>query len=78
MGVWTGPAGAVYVAVFGGGMVKRIARDGTVEVVARSPAFWGPTGGLVAPDGALWLLESSFTNAVRVRRISRDGRVTVF
>lgn len=78
MGVWTGPGGAVYVAVYGGGMVKQVAADGTVEVVARSQAFWGPTGGLVASDGALWILESSFTNAVRVRRITRDGRETVF
>lgn len=78
MGVWSGPSGEVYVAVYGGGVVKRLRRDGKVDVAAASPAFWGPTGGLVAPDGSLWLLEYSLTNAVRVRRISPAGRESVF
>ncbi|HLE85760.1 MAG TPA: hypothetical protein VJG13_15575 [Thermoanaerobaculia bacterium] len=78
MGVWSGRSGEVYVAVYGGGVVKRVRRDGKVEIAARSPAFWGPTGGLTAPDGSLWLLESSLTNAVRVRRITPGGRETVF
>lgn len=37
-----------------------------------------PTGGLTAPDGALWLLENSPTNRVRVRRVAADGRETIY
>jgi hypothetical protein len=74
MGLWTDPAGNVYVAVWGGRMVKRVAPDGAVSVVARSRPFWGPTGGLVAPNGDLWILEASVTNRARVQRIGRDGR----
>ncbi len=78
MGLWLDAGGNVYVAVWGGRMVKRVAPDGAVSVVARSGLGWGPTGGLVAPDGALWLLETSLTNAVRVRRIDRNGSVRVW
>jgi hypothetical protein len=46
-----------------------------VEVVAKSRFPWAPTGGLIAPDGDLWLLESTFTNAVRARHIERFGAV---
>ncbi len=74
MGVWSDARGHVYVAVWGGRMVKRVAPDGAVSVVARSAPGWGPTGGFVAPNGDLWVLESSITNAVRVRRLARDGR----
>lgn len=30
------------------------------------------------PDGSLWILDYSITNAVCVRRIDRGGRVTIF
>jgi hypothetical protein len=43
-------------------------------VAARSPIGWRPTGGLAAPDGALWVLEGSAANTVRVRRIAPDGQ----
>ncbi|HEV8232206.1 MAG TPA: hypothetical protein VGQ75_07650, partial [Thermoanaerobaculia bacterium] len=46
---------------------------GRVEVVATSRFPWAPTGGLIAPNGDLWLLESTFTNAVRVRHIEGFG-----
>jgi CubicO group peptidase (beta-lactamase class C family) len=73
MGLWTDPGGNVYVAVWGAGVVKRVAPGGAVSVVARSGLFWGPTGGLVAPNGDLWILEASITNRVRVRRIGLSG-----
>jgi hypothetical protein len=78
MGVWTDAEQNVYAAVYGTGEVKRVAPDGRVTVVARSPFPWSPTGGMSASDGSLWVLEYSITNAVRVRRIDRNGRVTVF
>ncbi len=78
MGLWTDGARNVYAAVYGTGEVKRISPDGRVDVVARSGLPWSASGGMFAPNGDLWLLEYSFTNAARVRRIARNGRVTVF
>lgn len=72
MGLWTDPAGRIYVAAFADREVRRVDREGRVAVVARSPRGWAPSGGLVAPDGALWLLEWSPANTARVRRI-KDG-----
>jgi sugar lactone lactonase YvrE len=76
MGLWTDAARNVYVAVYGLREVKRVSPDGRVEVVARSRFPWAPTGGLIAPNGDLWLLESTFTNAVRARRIENVVRRT--
>jgi sugar lactone lactonase YvrE len=73
MGLWTDAARNVYVAVYGLREVKRVSPEGRVEVVAKSRFPWAPTGGLIAPDGDLWLLESTFANAVRVRRIENFG-----
>lgn len=78
MGLWTDRIGNVYVAVFGGRMVKKVTPFGEVTVVAESSIPWGPTGGLVAPNGDLWLLEYSLTNSVRVRRIGADGKDQIF
>lgn len=78
MGLWLDRAQNVYVAVYGGAMVKKITPDGYVSIVARSPAPWAPTGGLVAPNGDLWLLEYSVTNTVRVRRIAPNGTQQVY
>jgi hypothetical protein len=44
-----------------------------MEVFARSTWPWAPTGGAFAPNGDLYLLESSPTNAVRMRRIPAAG-----
>lgn len=73
MGLWTDPAGNVYVAGHLDREVKRVDQHGRVTVAARSAPGWGPTGGLVAADGALWILECSVTNAVQVRRLGADG-----
>ncbi|HMJ93974.1 MAG TPA: hypothetical protein VK472_07730 [Allosphingosinicella sp.] len=67
MGLWGDRNGNVYAAIWGGQKVKRIAPDGTVTVAARSTFPWSPSGGMVARDGRLWLLEYSVTNDVRVR-----------
>ena len=78
MGIWVDPAGNAYAAIYGARQVKRISPKGKVEVVATSGFPWSPTGGLVAPNGDLWLLESSLTNATRVRRIGREGRERIY
>jgi hypothetical protein len=67
MGLWLDAAGNAYVAVFGNFKVKRIDPRGHVETIARSTFPWSPTGGFVAPDGRLWLLEYSVTNDARIR-----------
>jgi hypothetical protein len=78
MGLWLDAGSNVYVAVMGGRQVKKVAKDGRVEVVARSSAPWSPTGGLIAPNGDLWLLEYSTMNAARVRQIRRDGTEKIY
>ncbi len=78
MGLWTDSARNVYAAVYGSREVKRVSPDGTVRVVATSGLPWSPTGGMVARNGDLWLLECSYANAVRVRRIEPSGRATMY
>ena len=74
MGLWTDGARNVYAAVYGTGEVKRIAPDGRVDVVERSPLPWSPSGGTIAPNRDLWILEYSPTNAARARRLGKVAR----
>ena len=69
MGLWTDRAGNVYVADAAGGVVKRVDARGNVTIAARSTWPWFPTGGTFAPDGSMWLLESTITNDVRARKV---------
>jgi streptogramin lyase len=76
-GLWLGHEGDVYVALLAARAVVRVDRTGAVTLAARSRWPWSPAGGLLAPDGALWLLESGL-RSVRVRRVAPDGGETVF
>lgn len=69
MGLWLDRAGNVCVADFGHGDVKRVTPAGQVTTIAKSELPWSVSGGVYAPNGDLWLLEYSITNAARVRRI---------
>jgi hypothetical protein len=71
-GLWTDRAGNVYAADNKNNVVKRIARDGTIKIIARSSLPWSVNGGTFAPNGDLWLLESAMYEA-RVRRIDRSA-----
>lgn len=73
MGLWTDRAENVYAAAYGEGKVKRITPDGKVTVFAESSGTWSPVGGAFAPNGDLLLLETSFTNSVRLRRLKRSS-----
>lgn len=76
MGLWTDRAENVYVADYAHAEVKRITPSGTVSIVHSSRPPWSPVGGAFAPNGDLWLLEATVTNAVRVRKVPsarRDG-----
>jgi hypothetical protein len=68
-GLWLDRAGNVYVAASAEREVKRVTPSGRIEVVARSTFPWSPSGGVVAPNGDLWVLEYSITNQQRVRKI---------
>jgi sugar lactone lactonase YvrE len=77
-GLWTDPRGSVYVAVPEERLVLAVRPDGSTAVAARSPFLWAPYGGMVDRKGNLWLLETSVINAVRVRRIGKDGNERLF
>ena len=78
MGLTTDGGGNLYVAVYGARSVKKVAADGTVTVAARTFWPWAPTGVLVAPNGELWILESSIIGGTRVRRIAKDGKAHTY
>jgi hypothetical protein len=77
MGLCADDAGTVHAAVAELGVVKRIAPDGQIAVVARSTPPWRPSGVLAAPAGELWILEYEPGNAMRLRHLRPDGRETV-
>jgi streptogramin lyase len=74
MGLWLDRASNVYAAIYSGRVIKKISPNGRVTVVARSSIPWSPTGGLVAPNGDLWVLEYALRPA-RVRRIPAAVRL---
>lgn len=78
MGLWLDSRGNVYAAVYGAGVVKRVTPQGVTTTVLRSRLPWSPTGGMFAPNGDLWLMETTITNRVRVRRISPSGKSKAF
>ncbi len=77
-GLWPDRRGGAYVTILGERQVVHVGADGKVKVILRSPPRWGPTGGLLAPDGSLWILEGGLPGRARVRRIDRDGKSRVF
>ncbi len=78
MGLWLDAGNNVYAAGYGSGEVKRVTPTGDVSVVSSSALPWSPTGGMVAPNGDLWILEASLINEVRLKRISRNGAVKFY
>ena len=78
-GLFVAPEGEVYVAVWSERVVRRFnPATKHVDVVSRSTAPWAPSGVTIAPNGDLWLVETSDSNAVRVRHIPRTGAERVF
>ena len=78
MGLWTDAYGKVYVAVAQERLVLRVGPDGNSEVAVRPAEPWSPSGGTYDRGGNLWLLEYDTANAVRARRIDREGRDRIF
>jgi len=68
-GVWTDSHGDVYIADYAQARVLHRTAAGKITTAATSSWPWSPTGGVFARNGDLWVLESSITNQVRVRRV---------
>ena len=77
-GVWSDKEKNLYVAVYGAGKVKKVEADGNVKTVYVSPSDWSPCGGLTSTDGIMWIMEFSYKNTTRVRKISKDGKHTLY
>jgi hypothetical protein len=77
-GLWPGSGGSIDVAVPEERLVLEVKPDGSTRIAARSPLLWAAYGGLLDRRGNLWLLETSKVNAVRVRRIDKDGKERVY
>jgi len=78
MGLWLDKEGSIYVAVARERLVLRVDSDGKREVVARSGEPWSPSGGMFDREGNLWLLEYDSSNEVRVRRLDRNGKESIY
>jgi hypothetical protein len=48
------------------------------NLLHNDPESWAPTGGMFDRRGNLWLLEYSSRNAVRAKKIGRDGKERVY
>jgi len=78
MGVWSDREKNTYVALYGARKVKKFKPDGTSETIYKSSKGWAPSGGLIGKDGSLWVMEFSFKNETRIKRIDRNGEVHCF
>jgi hypothetical protein len=68
-GIWFDASGNVYTALHTSGLIKKISPGGAVTTVCKSPPGWSPVGGVFDRDGHLWVLESTFTSAMRTRKV---------
>ncbi len=82
MGLAVNAQDEVYVADYRNRRVLKINSGGAVSTVAQAEQTWTPTGVAVAKNGDLYILEvgatASSANKPRVRRLSTDGKLTVF
>jgi co-chaperonin GroES (HSP10) len=68
----------IYIADYSGKKITKIAVDGTSKIVFETSLLWGPMALIVASNGDYLVLESSFTNSVRVERVNGEGKRTVY
>lgn len=72
-GIWQDGQSNTYVALFGGRQVVKIDSDFNQETVYNSSFFWSPVNGLFDKNDNLWLMESTFRGAARVRKVQLEG-----
>lgn len=70
-GLWVDKNENVYVAHTDDRQVLRVTPAGAVTIIAKSPLPWSPTGGGIAPNGEVWVLEVNPVNGMRVRKVGR-------
>jgi sugar lactone lactonase YvrE len=71
-GIWTDESDNIFVAIYGGRMVKSINPEGKIESVLKTSMFWSPINGVFDSEGNLWLMESRLNGKIRVRQIDRN------
>ena len=68
-GIWQSADKNIFLANYGGRLVKRINQQGEVTNVLKSDFFWSPVNGVFDKDQQLWLMESSVLGQVRLRKV---------
>lgn len=71
-GIWTDQDENIYVAVYGGRVVRKIDSDGNISNLIKSSFFWSPVNGVFDGKGNLWLMESKLNGKIRVRKIFKN------
>lgn len=71
-GIWTDSNNLIYVAVYGGRLIKRIDQEGIVKKVYRSGFMWSPVNGVFDSENNLWLMECKLNGKIRVVKVSED------
>lgn len=71
-GIWTDHLSNIYVAVYGGRVVKKIDRDGQITTVLKTGFLRSPLNGVYDKENNLWLMESTLNGKIRVRKVEAD------
>lgn len=72
-GIWTDKNDHIYVAIYGGRVVKKIDRNGNANSIIKSSLLWSPVNGVFDKDGNLWLMECKIGGKIRVRKIESSA-----
>ena len=78
MGLWDDSEGNIYTAISSEKTIKKFSPQGKEEIVFKTSFPWSPSGGLIDPQGNLWVLEFMITNSVRVEKIGKDKTKTTY
>lgn len=65
-GIWDDSIGNIYVALYEKREVRKVSKNGKIEIIFQSAPNWHPTGGVIDAKGNLWVLGNNTKNQVRV------------
>jgi hypothetical protein len=71
-GIWTDAADNVYLAMIDSKKVIRVGADENPQTILTSNSLWTVCSGMFDNNGNLWVLESSLSNEVRARKITKE------